>query len=120
MGRAKKRTHTPTHTSKRPTPHPIATRLALLRARYIHAFCFQLNLRTGDHYVDGPVFLKSGVTISGRISDDSPNYTTFILYDGDNNGKTSEDAMLVIDGGVLYLNRRLVVATWLEEGHIHS
>ncbi|CAM9220801.1 unnamed protein product [Pylaiella littoralis] len=61
---------------------------------------FYLNLRTGDHYVDGPVFLKSGVTISGRISGDSPNYTTFILYDGDNNGKTSEDAMLVIDGVV--------------------
>lgn len=48
--------------------------------------------------MDGPVFVKSGVTLDGEYSDDSPNWTTFRLYEGANNGNTAEDAMVVIDG----------------------
>jgi len=63
----------------------------------------------GDYFVDGPIFLKSGVSFSGTWSDDTPNYTTFQLYQGENNGKTSEDAMFVVDkgGGFEGAGRRL-------------
>ncbi|CAN0223077.1 unnamed protein product, partial [Pylaiella littoralis] len=57
-----------------------------------------LNLQTGDHFVDGPVFLKSGVTLGGEYDTEDSSSTTFALYNGQNNGKTSENAMLVIDG----------------------
>lgn len=48
--------------------------------------------------MDGPVFVKSGVTIEGDYSDDSPGWTFFRLYEGANNGNTAEDAVVVIDG----------------------
>lgn len=59
----------------------------------------QVKLLTGDYFVDGPLFLKSGVSFDGSVSDDSPNHTYLELYQGENNGKTYEDAMFVIDGG---------------------
>ncbi len=71
-----------------PTPAPFP------RARGL-----QLNVQKGDFFVDGPLFLKSGVSFSGTWSDDSPNYTKFKLYPGENNGNTTEDAIFVVDGG---------------------
>ena len=51
-----------------------------------------------DSFMDGPVFVKSGVTLSGGKSDDAPGYTFFKVYDGENNGNSAEDATVVIDG----------------------
>jgi len=59
----------------------------------------QVNVERGDFFIDGPLFLKSGVSFSGTWSDDSPGFTFFNLYQGENNGKTSEDAVFVVDGG---------------------
>lgn len=42
--------------------------------------------------------MKSGVTLKGKWSGDSPNYTMLVLYRGVNNGNTAEDAVLVYDG----------------------
>lgn len=48
--------------------------------------------------MDGPIFLKSGVTLEGSYSDNYPTRSFFTLYEGDNNGKTAEEAILVVDG----------------------
>ncbi|CAM9212730.1 unnamed protein product, partial [Laminaria digitata] len=57
-----------------------------------------IKLRKGDYFLDGPVFVKSGVTLDGEYSDDAPNWSTFVLYEGANNRNTAEDAVVVIDG----------------------
>eukprot|EP00904_Undaria_pinnatifida_P008259 jgi/Undpi1/4563/HiC_scaffold_18.g07917.m1 len=57
-----------------------------------------ITLKKGDYFIDGPVFLKSGVTLDGEYSDDSPNWTTFLLYEDSNTVQTGEDAIMVIDG----------------------
>lgn len=57
----------------------------------------KINVYFGDVFFDGPVFIKSGVTLSGKYSDDL-GWTSFILYEGPNNGNTDEDALIVIDG----------------------
>lgn len=48
--------------------------------------------------MDGPIFLKSGVTLEGSYSDNYPTRSFFTLYEGDNNGKTAEEAIVVVDG----------------------
>lgn len=48
--------------------------------------------------MDGPVFIKSGVTLEGDQSDDYPAWTFFKLHEGANNENTEEDAMMVFDG----------------------
>lgn len=58
----------------------------------------QISLSTGDYFLDGPIFIKSGVTLGGGYSDDAPNYPFFQIYDGPNTASTTEDAMIVIDG----------------------
>ena len=40
-----------------------------------HDLSFQapeVNLVSGDYYLDGPVFLKSGISLVGIVSDDAP------------------------------------------------
>lgn len=55
-------------------------------------------LSMGSYYVDGNIFMKSGVHLEGQFSiDDDPNETTFILEE-DAGGKTDVDAMIVMDG----------------------
>ncbi len=56
-------------------------------------------MEVGDFFIDGPLFLKSGVSFSGNWDGDTNSFTTFILYQGDNNGQTTEDAIFVVDEG---------------------
>lgn len=58
----------------------------------------KINLSNGDYFLDGPIFVKSGVIINGGYSDDAPNYPFFQFYNGPNSESTGEDAMIVIDG----------------------
>lgn len=62
-----------------------------------HAYT-QIDFTNGDYFLDGPIFIKSGVTLNGGYTDDSPNYPFFRLYDGPNTASTTEDAVIVIDG----------------------
>ena len=55
-------------------------------------------MQEGDFFLDGPVFIKNGVTLSGGVNPEGPITTFFILYEGDNNGNTAEEAVIVIDG----------------------
>lgn len=55
-------------------------------------------MQEGNYFLDGPVFVKSGVTLSGTFNAEGPALTFFILYEGDNNGKTAEEGVIVIDG----------------------
>ncbi|CAN0295555.1 unnamed protein product, partial [Ectocarpus sp. 12 AP-2014] len=64
-----------------------------------------IKLHFGDYYIDGPIFLKSGVFIDGDWKDEYPSFCWLVLYDGDSNTVTGEDAMVVVDGvtgGELY------------------
>lgn len=58
----------------------------------------QISLTNGDYFLDGPIFIKSGVTLSGSYSDDVPTFPFFRLHDGPNTASTTEDAVIVIDG----------------------
>lgn len=58
----------------------------------------QIKLHFGDYYIDGPIFLKSGVFIDGDWKDEYPTFCWLVLYDGDSNTVTGEDAMVVVDG----------------------
>ncbi|CAM9499220.1 unnamed protein product [Ectocarpus sp. 4 AP-2014] len=57
-----------------------------------------IKLHFGDYYIDGPIFLKSGVFIDGDWKDEYPTFCWLVLYDGDSNTVTGEDAMVVVDG----------------------
>ncbi|CAN0147040.1 unnamed protein product, partial [Ectocarpus fasciculatus] len=57
-----------------------------------------IKLHFGDYYIDGPIFLKSGVFIDGEWKDEYPTFCWLVLYDGDSNTVTGEDAMVVVDG----------------------
>ncbi|CAM9160508.1 unnamed protein product [Ectocarpus sp. 4 AP-2014] len=54
-------------------------------------------LPQGSWYVDGNIFMKSGVFLDGSFSEDSPYFTGIILEEGAA-GKTDIDAMVVMDG----------------------
>eukprot|EP00904_Undaria_pinnatifida_P008258 jgi/Undpi1/4562/HiC_scaffold_18.g07916.m1 len=56
-----------------------------------------IEFQLGEYYLDGPIFVKSGVTISGQYSSEFTTYTEFILYEGDNIGVSGEDGIIVID-----------------------
>lgn len=60
----------------------------------------KLDLRDGDFFLDGPVFIKSGVTLAGTVTDDAPGWTFFIVYDGPKTTAAGEDAVVVIDGAI--------------------
>ncbi|CAM9500688.1 unnamed protein product [Scytosiphon promiscuus] len=55
-----------------------------------------INLQYGEYYVDGPIFVKSGVTLDGHWYDDS-EWCELVLY-GDDDGVTGEEAIIVLDG----------------------
>ncbi|CAM9327321.1 unnamed protein product, partial [Hapterophycus canaliculatus] len=55
-----------------------------------------VNLFYGEYYVNGPIFLKSGVTLDGYWYDDSEWCELMLYSDGDD--VTGEEAMVVIDG----------------------
>ncbi|CAM9670498.1 unnamed protein product [Ascophyllum nodosum] len=56
-----------------------------------------VSLTMGDYYVDGNIYMKSGVVLNGRASEDPPYITEFFLEDGAA-GKTAIDAIIVVDG----------------------
>lgn len=58
----------------------------------------KINFQRGDYYLDGPIYLKSGVTLGGGFSDDAPRWPFLQLYDDPNSGNTVEDAIIVVDG----------------------
>ncbi|CAM9688722.1 unnamed protein product [Scytosiphon promiscuus] len=56
-----------------------------------------VSLPLGNWYVDGNIFMKSGVFLDGSFSDEDPYFTGIILEEGAA-GKTDIDAMVVMDG----------------------
>ena len=58
----------------------------------------KINMQEGDFFLDGPVFVKNGVTLSGQFNVEFGLYTYFILYESDSNGNTAEEAVVVING----------------------
>lgn len=72
-----------------------------------------------------PLFIKSGVTLGGSYSGDSPSNPYFQLVDGPHTKSTGEDAMIIIDGAtdaqvsaysVVTLPALIPVASCCEEG----
>eukprot|EP00904_Undaria_pinnatifida_P008263 jgi/Undpi1/4567/HiC_scaffold_18.g07921.m1 len=57
-----------------------------------------ITLIEGDYFIDGPIFMKSGVTLDGQWQDDFPSWTYFVFYEGENSAITGEDAVIVMDG----------------------
>ena len=48
----------------------------------------------GDYYLDGPVFLKSGISLVGESGEDAPYYTELNLY----GSGTGADGVINADG----------------------
>lgn len=55
----------------------------------------EVFLMRGDYYIDGPVFLKSGVRLRGRRSEDGDSIDTWFHLHGSGTGA---DGMITIDG----------------------
>lgn len=55
-------------------------------------------MHLGDHFVDGPIFMKSGVTLSGSWIAESPQFSFLSVYEGSSNSNTGETGIIVIDG----------------------
>ena len=55
-------------------------------------------MRLGDYFVDRPIFIKSGVTLSGSWIDEAPTFTFLLVYEGSNSRNSGEDGIIVIDG----------------------
>lgn len=69
----------------------------------------QISMKNGHYFLDGPVFLKSGVTLSGGdYSYNEPSRTYLVLH----NHTSLEDAVIVIDGGTVRLTRADVMTEW--------
>ncbi|CAM9670164.1 unnamed protein product [Ascophyllum nodosum] len=69
-----------------------------------------VTLTMGDYYVDGNIFMKSGVFLNGDYSiDDSPHTTDLILED-DAAGNTAIDAIIVVDG----VTDAVIEDVWIE------
>ncbi|CAN0345437.1 unnamed protein product, partial [Ascophyllum nodosum] len=49
-------------------------------------------------FVNGPIFLKSNVTLQGQLNVEFSTWSDFYVYDGPNISGTGEDAVIVIDG----------------------
>ncbi|CAM9952012.1 unnamed protein product [Ascophyllum nodosum] len=56
-----------------------------------------VSLPLGDYFVDGNIFMKSGVTLDGDNAEDRPSETYIFLEDGAA-GNTAIDAIIVVDG----------------------
>ena len=52
---------------------------------------------TTGFFVNGPIFLKSGVALRGDFNVEFSDWTDFWVYDGPNVSNTGEDAVIVID-----------------------
>lgn len=52
----------------------------------------------GDFFIDGPIYMKSGVTLDGSWIDEAPVFSFLWLYEGSNFGNVAEDAVIVVDG----------------------
>eukprot|EP00904_Undaria_pinnatifida_P008254 jgi/Undpi1/4559/HiC_scaffold_18.g07913.m1 len=65
----------------------------------------------GDFFVDGPVYIKSGVTLSGSSSESCEVCTHMLAYEGSNNGNTEEDGIVVIDG-VIDAQIKIIETGW--------
>lgn len=48
-----------------------------------------MKLEAGDYYLDGPLFLKSGVSLMGDYSEDDAPYTTKFRMHGSGTGPES-------------------------------
>lgn len=57
-----------------------------------------VHLPLGDFLVDGNIFMKSGVALYGRYTDDDAPFTTDILLQEGAAGNTDVDAIVVMDG----------------------
>lgn len=57
-----------------------------------------INMILGDFFIDGPIYIKSGVTLDGSWIDESPVFSFLWLYEGSNFGSVTEDAVIVVDG----------------------
>ena len=53
-----------------------------------------MNLVQGDYYLDGPVHLKSGISLLGVVSEDSPYNTALYLH----GSGTGADGIINADG----------------------
>ena len=58
----------------------------------------KIQMHLGDHFVDGPIFMKSGVTLSGSWIAESPQFSFLSVYEGSSNSNTGETGIIVIDG----------------------
>ncbi|CAM9160433.1 unnamed protein product [Ectocarpus sp. 4 AP-2014] len=56
-----------------------------------------VDLSWGAYYVDGNIFMQSGVLLLGAFGDDDPNTTDIVLEEGAE-GNTDIDAIVVMDG----------------------
>ncbi|CAM9688931.1 unnamed protein product, partial [Scytosiphon promiscuus] len=65
-------------------------------------------LPQGNFYVDGNIFMKSGIFLDGRFSEDEPYYTGVILEEGAA-GNTDIDAMVVMD----YISDAMINDIWI-------
>lgn len=52
----------------------------------------------GDYFLDGPIYMKSGVTLDGTWIDESPTFSFLYLYESENFSNTAENGVIVIDG----------------------
>ncbi|CAN0405209.1 unnamed protein product, partial [Ascophyllum nodosum] len=57
-----------------------------------------VTLPLGDFLVNGNIYMKSGVSLEGRYTDDDAPFTTDIQLDDDAAGNTAVNAIIVMDG----------------------
>ena len=62
-------------------------------------------------FVNGPIFLKSNVTLEGDWNPEFGTWSNFYVYDGPNISSTGEDAVIVIDGATS-VSVRLNAPSW--------
>lgn len=48
--------------------------------------------------MDGPIYLKSGITLSGVFNSEFLSFTGVHVYNGPNAGSVAEEAMIIVDG----------------------
>lgn len=75
------------HTMRAPRPPPSSIIFVKCQAP-------EVNLVMGDYYLDGPVLLKSGISLVGIVSEDSPFITALSVH----GTGTGSDGVIVADG----------------------
>ena len=69
--------------------------------------------------MDGPVYIKSGVTLSGSSSESCEVCTHMLAYEGSNNGNTEEDGIVVIDGVIdAQVRGKTNTTVWARDGFV--